>query len=76
ELELLLALDSPPDLQAHRLAVQARQLRERFKTGARRGAGSARDLLLDWCALPGIADARDRQRVERVVALLARQEAR
>ncbi|MCS7101005.1 MAG: DUF349 domain-containing protein [Burkholderiaceae bacterium] len=75
ELELLLALDSPPDLQAQRLAVQARQLRERFKTGARRGAGSARDLLLDWCALPGIAEERDRQRVDRIVALLVRQQA-
>jgi hypothetical protein len=72
ELELLLGLDSPADLQPQRLAVQARQLRERFKTGSRRGPAAAGDLLLEWCALPGVADARDRERVERIVAALER----
>ncbi|HXF46201.1 MAG TPA: DUF349 domain-containing protein, partial [Burkholderiaceae bacterium] len=72
ELELLLGLDSPAELQAQRLAVQAKQLRERFKTGAKRGPAAAGDLLLEWCALPGVADARDRERVARVVAALAR----
>lgn len=72
ELELLLGLDSPADLQPQRLAVQAKQLRERFKTGAKRGPAAAGDLLLEWCVLPGVADARDRERVERIVAALAR----
>jgi hypothetical protein len=72
ELELTLGLDSPADLQPQRLAVQAKQLRERFKTGARRGPAAADDLLLEWCALPGVADARDRERIERIVAALQR----
>jgi hypothetical protein len=71
ELELLLGLDSPADLQPQRLAVQVKQLRGRFKEAAPRGAASAGAILLEWCALPGMADARDRQRCERIVAALS-----
>jgi hypothetical protein len=71
ELELMLGLESPADLQPQRLAVQVKLLRDRFKRSAP-GAGSAHQILLDWCALPGAADARDRQRCDRIVAKLER----
>jgi DNA repair protein SbcC/Rad50 len=71
ELELMLGIESPADLQAQRLAVQVKQLRDRFKRTAS-GAGSAQQILIDWCALPGVADPRDRQRCERIVARLER----
>jgi exonuclease SbcC len=71
ELELMLGIESPADLQPQRLAVQVKLLRDRFKRSAP-GAGSARQILLDWCALPGMADARDRQRCDRIVAKLER----
>ncbi len=70
ESELLLGLDSPADLQPQRLAVQVKQLRGRFKDAATRGATSPVDALLAWCALPGVADERDRQRCERIAAAL------
>jgi hypothetical protein len=70
ELELLLGLDSPADLQPQRLAVQVKQLRGRFKDAATRAATSPGDVLLAWCALPGVADERDRQRCERIAAAL------
>lgn len=71
ELELTLGIESPPDLQPQRLAVQVKQLRDRFKrtTG---GAESAQQLLLTWCALPGAAEPRDAQRCERIVSALQR----
>jgi hypothetical protein len=72
ELELMLGMPSPADLQAQRLAVQVKELRDRFKRTASGGAISAADLLLKWCALPGVADARDRQRCEKIVASLER----
>jgi exonuclease SbcC len=72
ELELTLGIESPADLQQHRLAVQVRQLRDRFKRSASGGSGGALHLLLEWCALPGVTEPRDRQRVERIVAGLAR----
>ncbi len=71
ELELMLHLDSPAELQPQRLAVQVKQLRKHLKRGAS-DAGSAGDVLLEWCAQPGVADARDRQRVERIAAALER----
>lgn len=70
ELELMLHLDSPADLQPQRLAVQVKQLRDRFKRAAA-GAGSAEQILLDWCAQPGVADERDRGRCERIIERLA-----
>jgi len=59
-LELLFGLESPPELQAQRRALQLKQLRERFQGAATTGANSAGDRLLLWCAEPGVADARDR----------------
>ncbi len=66
ELELSLGLDSPADFQQQRLALQVKQLRERFKNAATTGADTAGERLLAWCAQPGMADAVDRQRCERV----------
>ena len=73
ELELMLGIPSPADLQKERLAVQVRELRDRFKRTAAGGAASAADVLLKWAGLPGVATARDRQRCEAVVARLERQ---
>jgi hypothetical protein len=70
ELELHYGIPSPADLQKERLAVQVKQLRSRFKSTA--GSGSAGECLLCWCATPGVADARDRARCERLVESLAR----
>ncbi len=72
ELELLLGLESPPELQPQRLALQVKQLRERFKSSATAGAGTAIDRLLAWCAQPGVVDAQDRPRCERIIAKLER----
>ena len=72
ELELLLALDSPPELQSQRLALQVKQLRDRFKSAVTVTAESAGERLADWCAQPGVVDARDRARCERVLAAVKR----
>ena len=66
ELELLLGLDSPAEFQPQRLALQVKQLKERFRGAAAAGADTAGERLLAWCAQPGVADALDRQRCERV----------
>jgi hypothetical protein len=71
ELELMLGMDSPADLQPQRLAVQVKQLRDRFKRTTADSAGSVQ-ILLNWCSLPGVAQPRDRQRCERIVARLER----
>jgi len=71
ELELMLGIESPADLQPHRLAVQVKQLRDRFKRAAPGRADNVL-LLLNWCASPGVAEERDRQRCERIVASLQR----
>jgi hypothetical protein len=71
ELETALGLDSPPELQAQRLALQVRQLRDRFRsTGA--AASSPGDRLLAWCADPGPTDTRDRERAERIFSAIER----
>jgi hypothetical protein len=72
ELEMMLKLESPPDMQALRLALQVRQLKERFSGSATGGAKTPADLLLQWCAQPGVASATDRQRRDRVFAAMAR----
>jgi hypothetical protein len=72
ELELMLGIESPPDLQPQRLAVQVKHLRDRFKRTAANAAGSAELVLLDWCALPGVAEARDLKRIEHIVSRLER----
>jgi hypothetical protein len=66
ELELLLGLESPPDMQQQRLALQVKKLKERFSSAASTGAVTAGDRLLAWCAQPGVTDAPDRQRCERI----------
>ena len=70
ELEISLGLESPAELQAQRLALQVKQLRERFQSAAKTGAGTAGERLLAWCAEPGLADARDRKRCERVISTI------
>lgn len=62
ELELQLGLDSPPVFQPQRLALQVKQLKERFSAGAGPAAVAAGERLLAWCAQPGVADALDRER--------------
>ena len=68
ELELLLGLESPPEFQQQRLALQVKQLKERFSSAASAGAVSAGERLLAWCAQAGVTDALDRQRCERILA--------
>lgn len=70
ELELLLRLECPPELQAQRRALQLKQLRDRFQGAATGGAHNAAERLLAWCAQPGVADARDRQRCEHVFSAM------
>jgi hypothetical protein len=70
ELEVALGLESPAELQAQRLALQVKQLRQRFQSAATGEAGTARERLLAWCAEPGIADAGDRARLERVFSAI------
>jgi len=68
ELELLLGMDSPAELQPQRLALQVKKLKERFSSQASSGAPSAPERLVAWCAQPGVADALDRQRFERILS--------
>jgi len=70
DLEMQLGLEIPPELQAQRLALQVRKLRDRFQSGT--GAGVPGERLVAWCATPGVAEARDRERVERLIAAVAR----
>ncbi len=70
ELEMLLKLDSPPELQAQRLALQVKQLKERFSSAASASVNTPGELLLSWCAQPGLADARARQRCEQIFAAM------
>ena len=70
ELEMTLGLESPAEFQALRLALQVKQLRDRFQGAATNTAATAGERLLEWCAQPGIVDARDRQRCERVFAAM------
>ena len=68
ELELLLGLESPPEFQPQRLALQVKQLKERFSSGASTGAATAAERLVAWCAQAGVADALDRQRCEKILS--------
>jgi hypothetical protein len=70
ELELALGLPSPAELAKERLAVQVKKLNSRFK--AVPGSDSAAEVLLGWCATPGVSDERDRARVEKIVEALQR----
>ena len=70
ELEMTLGLDSPAECQAQRLALQVRQLRDRFQSTGTASAGSPADRLVAWCAEPGVADTRDRERVARIFSAM------
>lgn len=72
ELELLLGMDSPAEVRQQRLALQVKKLKERFSSAANAGAATAAEQLLKWCALPGVADALDRQRYEQILARVER----
>ena len=72
ELEMALGLESPPELQAQRLALQVQQLRDRFQSAAKTVSSTPGERLLAWCAEPGIADARERTRIVGVVAAIER----
>ncbi len=67
---MVLGLESPAEFQAQRLALQVKKLRERFTDATTASANSPQERLLAWCAQPGITDARDRQRLERVFAAM------
>jgi hypothetical protein len=69
-LEMSLGLESPAELQAQRLTLHVKQLRDRFQSAATAGAGTAGERLLAWCAAPGVADVRDRQRCERAFSAM------
>jgi len=73
-LELSLGLDSPPEFQAQRLALQVRQLKDRFKgTGTpATGAETPGEQLLALCARPGVSGAADGQRRERINSKLGK----
>ncbi len=68
ELELLLGMDSPAEVQPQRLALQVKKLKERFSGATSAGPVTAPERLVAWCAQPGVADALDRQRFERILA--------
>ena len=68
--EMQLGLPIPPELQALRLALQVKKLRDRFKSESTGAAGTPAERFVGWCATPGVADARERERVERVRAKL------
>jgi len=70
ELEMQLGLEIPADQQALRLALQVKKLRDRFQDATKSGANTPAERLLAWCAEPGVADARDRERIERVMAAM------
>lgn len=70
DLEMQLGLEIPPELQAQRLALQVRKLRDRFQSGG--GADTPGERLVAWCAMPGVAEARDRERAQRVFGAVGR----
>ena len=71
-LELLLGLDTPPELQAERLALQVKQLRDRFKNAVSAASQDPGERLCDLCAQAGVFEARDRARLQRVFAAMGR----
>jgi hypothetical protein len=71
-LELALGLDTPPELQADRLALQVQQLRERFRSAPGGAAQDPGERLCDFCAMPGVLDTPERARAQRVFAAIAR----
>ncbi len=72
QLELMLSIDSPADLQQERRALQLKQLRDRFKRDDSGSRGAADQILVDWCARAGVADERDPARCERIATAIER----
>jgi hypothetical protein len=72
ELEMSLGLECPPELQARRLSLQVKKLRDRFQNAATANANAPGERLLAWCAQPGVADTVDHRRCERVFAAMER----
>ncbi len=72
ELELALGLEIPPELQALRLALQVRKLRDRFQDATKGTANTPAERLVAWCSQPGFADEHERQRLDRVLAAMER----
>lgn len=72
ELELSLGLDSPAEFQAQRLALQVKQLKERFRGSAAGNTDTPGERLLGWCARPGVSSALDQQRCERIFSEIER----
>jgi hypothetical protein len=72
ELEVLLGLDSPAECQAERLALQVKQLRDRFRSATATGPERAGERLLEWCAQPGVAEPDERARAEKIFAAVGR----
>jgi hypothetical protein len=72
ELELLLGLESPPELQTQRLALQVKLLRDRFQSATKIGPDTTIHRLLTWCSKPGVAERTDRQRCERAFLAIER----
>ncbi|MFO1415296.1 MAG: DUF349 domain-containing protein [Burkholderiales bacterium] len=69
-LEIALGLESPAQFAAQRLALQVKQLKQRFENANTPGAGAPQERLLAWCAEPGVADAADRERIGKVLAAM------
>ena len=76
ELELVLGLDSPAELQSERLALQVRQLKERFKSSVSVTPETAGERFVNWCAMAGIVEGNDRARSERIISALGSARAR
>ena len=72
ELEIELGLEIAQELQAMRLTLQVKKLRDRFQDASKSGAATPAERLVAWCAQPGFAEAQERQRVDRVFAALER----
>jgi hypothetical protein len=72
DVEMQLGLAIPPELQAQRLALQVKKLRGRFQDASSAAANTPAERLVAWCAHPGVAEPRDRERVERAIAAVGR----
>ena len=71
-LETALGLESPQEFAAQRLALQVRQLKERFSGGTAAVPETLNDRVLAWFATPGVTDESDRRRRDAVLAALAK----
>jgi hypothetical protein len=72
ELELLLGIQSPPELQAQRRALQVKQLRDRFQGANVNDSKRVGERLVAWCAQSGVIDAGDRLRCDRIFEAMER----